>query len=274
MKGSLVSKKTITELSGARVLITGASKGIGAAMAHAFASAGANVALAARSHDILYGMAERLGGSAHEIDLADGAQLDGFIARVEAEVGPIDVLVNNAGAETSSLIDRATEADISAVIALNLVAPERLIRQVLPGMLAREKGHIVSVSSLAGVLAVPGTSVYSSTKAGLSHFMAIVERDLKATPIGTTLVEPGPVSTEMWDRFIEDPTVAAAVRRGQRLQLFPSTTPETIAHATVDAVAKGKAHVRFPKRLMVQFLLENAPRRLGDLALLGLRPQR
>ncbi len=262
------------QLAGARVLITGASKGIGAAMAHAFASSGATVALAARSGDALAAAAERLGGTAHPVDLIDASQVDGFIARVEAEAGPIDVLVNNAGLETSALIERFDEDEITRIINLNLLAPERLTRQVLPGMLARGRGHLVNVSSLAGVLAVPGSSVYSSTKSGLSHFTACVERDLRGTPVGTTLVEPGPVSTQMWDRFIEDPTVALAVRRGQRLQLFPSASPETIARATVDAVVRGRRHVRFPKRLMAQFLLENAPRRLGDAVLAGIKPQR
>lgn len=262
------------DLAGATVLVTGASTGIGEAVARHAARAGAKVALAARRADRLEALAGELGGSAHPVDLADPAQLDGFVARVEAVVGPIDVLVNNAGLETSGLIEQADEARIAELVAVNLVAPQRLVRQVLPGMLARRRGHLVAMSSLAGVAAVPGASVYSSTKAGLSHFMACVTRDLVGTPVGTTLVEPGPVVSEMWERFSADPSLAAALGRAAKLQLLRPTTIDIVAAATVRAVADGRRHVRLPRRLTAQYALENAPRRLTDLTMVGLRPRR
>ncbi len=262
------------DLAGATVLVTGASSGIGAAIARHASEAGAVVALAARRVDLLEQLAAEIGGSAHGVDLADPDQLDGFIARVEAVVGPIDVLVNNAGLEASGLMEEADEARIVELVAVNLVAPQRLVRQVLPGMLARGRGHLVAMSSLAGVAAVPGAAVYSSTKAGLSHFTACVARDLVGTSIGTTLVEPGPVVSEMWERFSADPTLAAALARGRKLQLFPPISVDAVAAATVRGVLEGRRHVRLPRRLTAQYALENAPRRLTDLVMVGLRPRR
>ena len=259
------------ELSNSRVLITGASRGTGEAMANTFTAAGADVALAARSVDALHELATRLGGTAYPIDLSDQSQVDGFIARVEDDGGPIDVMVNNAGAETADLIEKMDEDTIVSTISLNLTTPERLTRQVLPGMLERGRGHIVNISSMTGIANVPGTSVYSSTKAGLSHFTGGLRADLKHTPVGITLVEPGPVDTLMWDNITASPPVKAAVRRGNRLRLLPQITAEKLAESVVSAVSADRYHVRFPKRGLALYLLEDAPRRVTAASLMGVR---
>jgi len=257
------------DLNGRRVLITGASRGLGAALAEQFAGAGARVALAARSGDAITALASRLGGTAYTIDLSDPSQVDGFIERIEADGGPIDILVNNAAVETNRLIDEIDEADIARTISLNLTAPERLTRQVLPGMLQRGRGHIVNVSSMTGIANIPSTSVYSSTKAGLTHFTGGLWADLKGTPIGVTLVEPGPIDTDMWDNITAAPAVQAAVKRVEKLQLVPHMAPHTLADAVVKAVQRNKRHVRFPKRGLLLYLLENAPRRAMAACLAG-----
>lgn len=257
------------ELPDRRVLITGASRGLGAALGRAFADAGAKVILAARSKEAITNLAEQLGGEAYAIDLADQEQVDGFIARVESGGGPIDVLVNNAAAETHDLIDDMDETEIIGAISLNLMTPQRLTRQVLPGMLARGRGHIVTVSSMVGVANVPATSVYSSTKAGLSHFSGGLRADLKGTPIGLTLVEPGPVDTEMWDTITAAPPIQAAVRRANKLRLLPQIKPEELADAVVAAVVKGRYHVRTPRRGLPLFVLEDLPRRMMAACLVG-----
>lgn len=257
------------ELRNRRVLITGASRGIGAALARAFAEADAKVILAARSEEAISELAGELEGEAYAIDLADQERVDGFIASVEREGGPIDVLVNNAGMETHDLIDDANEADIVGAISLNLMTPQRLTCQVLPGMIARGQGHIVTVSSMVGLVNVPATSVYSSTKAGLSHFSGGLRADLKGTPIGLTLVEPGPVNTNMWDAITASPPIQAAVHRANKLQLLPQIEPEKLAKAVVTAVAKDRYHVRTPRRGLPLYILEDLPRRIMAACLTG-----
>src|SRR5438552_17574934 len=139
------------ELAGRRVMITGASRGIGEALAERFAAAGTRVALVARSEGPLKELAGRLGGTAHPADLADPEQVAGLVDRVEADGGPIDVLVNNAGIDTTGAFINTAPSDVEFLYRLNLVTPVELCRQLVPRMLDRGRGHIVNVSSLAGV---------------------------------------------------------------------------------------------------------------------------
>ena len=259
------------QLQGTRVLITGASRGLGAALAESFASAGAKVVLVARSADVIHALASRLAGVAYAVDLSDQSQVDGLIKRIEEDGGPVDVLVNNAAMETNRLIDEMDEANIVSSISLNLTTPVRLTRQVLPGMLQRGRGHIVNVSSMTGIANIPSTSVYSSTKAGLTHFSGGLLADLKGTPIGITLVEPGPIDTAMWDNITAAPVVQAAVKRVEKLKLVPHMDPSTLAAAVVSAVKADRKHVRFPKRGLLLYLLENAPRRMMAWCLAGVK---
>src|SRR5690348_1482988 len=129
------------EISGSRVLVTGASRGIGRELARGFAAAGADVALVARSAAVLEALARELGGRAYDADLTDRGELRGLADRIEAD-GPIDILVNNAGDEC---IGRFTDMDadtLAFLIHLNVLAAAELSRQVLPRMLARGRGHI------------------------------------------------------------------------------------------------------------------------------------
>src|SRR5215208_84424 len=154
------------ELTGSRVLITGASRGIGEALARRFAASGARVALVARTEPAIKDLAAELGGTAHPADLADRDEVRGLVARVEGDGGPIDVLVNNAGVEQAGSFDRQSAEEVERTFQVNLLTPAELSRQVLPGMLRRGRGHIVNVSSLAGTAIFPGLVAYSSTKAG------------------------------------------------------------------------------------------------------------
>jgi short-subunit dehydrogenase len=259
------------DLQNKRVLITGASRGLGAALAESFAAAGAKVVLVARSAEAITALASRLGGVAYAVDLSDQSQVDGLIARIEADGGPIDVLVNNAAVETNRLVDEMDERDIVNTISLNLTTPERLTRQVLPGMLQRGRGHLVNVSSMTGIANIPSTSVYSSTKAGLTHFSGGLLADLKGTPIGITLVEPGPIDTDMWEHITASAAVQAAVKRVEKLRLVPHMDPATLAAAVVSAVKADRKHVRFPKRGLLLYVLENAPRRMMAWCLAGVK---
>jgi short-subunit dehydrogenase len=188
------------EVAGKRVLITGASRGIGEALARSFSAAGARVALVARSEGPLKDLAAQLGGTAHPADLADTEQVATLLERVEADGGPVDILVNNAGVGVAGTFVGATADDVNFTYQVNLLSPVELCRQAIPRMLDRGGGHIVNVSSLAGVAAFPGLTTYASTKAGLSQFTSGLRADLRGKPIGTTLVELGPVPTDMLDQ--------------------------------------------------------------------------
>ncbi|CAN5606152.1 N/A [soil metagenome] len=261
------------ELTGRRVLITGASRGIGATLAERFAAAGARVALVARSETAITELAGRLGGTAHRIDLGDAEQLRGLVARIAAYGGPIDVLVNNAGIDASGSFVRTSSDDVEVAYRVNLLAPVELCRQVLPGMLERRRGHIVNVSSLAGVSVFPGLVTSSSTKAGLTHFTAGLRADLRGTPVRTTVVELGPVPTDMLDRAEDHRQVADSFRRFYRLRLLVDVPKEKVADDVVAAVQAGRRHVRHPRRALALPLMAEAPRRIAEVLLTGVRPR-
>src|SRR5947207_3307297 len=158
------------ELRGKRVVVTGASRGIGEMLTRRFAAAGAAVALVARSADTIAKLAADLGGTAHPADLGDSKQVATLINHIEDEAGPIDVLVNNAGIDIESAFWDQTADDLARIVQINLLAPMELCRQVIPRMLRRGRGHIVNVSSYAASGHYPGLVAYATTKAGLSHF--------------------------------------------------------------------------------------------------------
>lgn len=237
------------DVDGARVLITGASKGIGARMVREFAAAGAHVVLAARSEGAIEQLAGEVGGVAMPFDAADPASVDGFVDRVEAAHGPVDVLVNNAGVETSQLLEDTDEADIERTIRINLITPEQLTRQALPGMIERGRGHLVFTSSVAATVGQAGMSVYCSTKGGLTRFAEAVRMELKRTPVGVTVLHLGPVDTEMWDRLEERNGMQRAIDRAMKLGVLAKAGPDEVARATVRAVQKDRREVRLPRRL-------------------------
>ncbi len=260
------------ELSGKNVVITGASQGIGAALAREFADAGGRVILAARSVDKLEALAAETGGVAHPVDLLDPEQTERFIDDVEAAHGQIDVLVNNAGLDSSRPAAAEDVETIRRVTRLNLEAPMVLTRQVLPGMLERGSGHLVYLSSLAGTASFPTMSHYAATKSATINFAGSVRWEVRKHGVGVTVVAPGPVDTEMWDRYEDLHGSSGNIRRRfERLQLLPKLSPEALAERTVDAVREGRRHVRHPKRLSLNFWLNEAPRRIVEVALTGVR---
>lgn len=261
------------DLHGKRVAITGASRGIGEGLARKFAEVGAQVALVARSADVISKLAADLGGTAHPADLADTAQLATLINHIEDEAGPIDVLVNNAGIDIEDAFWDHSPDDVARIVQVNLLAPMELCRQVIPRMLHRGRGHIVNVSSLASCGVYPGLTAYSATKAGLSHFTAGLRADLRKLPINTTLVEMAGVPTEMLDNVGNYKPTADSFQRGYRLHLVTDTPLQTVVEATVDAVEHDRRHVRFPKRALLFPVLSETPRRITELLLTGVKHQ-
>jgi short-subunit dehydrogenase len=256
-------------LDGKRVMITGGSRGIGEALAAKFAQAGATVALVARDKDALETVAGPLGGTVHPADLSDPAQVAGLIDRVENEAGPVDVLVNNAGIGVACGFTDAAEDVLRRTTEVNYLAPAELCRQAIPGMLRRGGGHIVNVSSLAGIGVYPGLVTYSASKAALSHFTAGLRADYRGLPIGTTLVELGPVPTDMLDTADDYGPTAKSFERFYRTKATVAVPRETVAQDIVRAVQKGKRHVRHPKRTGASAMLVEAPRRFTELMLTG-----
>ena len=261
------------DLNGRHVLITGASRGIGEALARRFAAAGARVALLARNAEALEKLAADLGGTAHPADLGDATVVRGLIDRVEASAGPVDVLVNNAGVGVGSAFADQTAEDVEFVYQVNLLSPAELCRQAIPRMLARGRGHIVNVSSMAGTAVFPGLTVYSSTKAGLTQFTAGLRADLKGLPIGTTVVELGPIPTDMLDQVDDYKPTEDSFNRFYRLHLLVDVSRERVADNVVRAVQKNRRHVRIPKRAIIFPMLAEAPRRTVELFLTGVKPR-
>lgn len=258
------------QLSGAHVLVTGASRGIGACLAEQAAARGAHVTLVARSAGLLRERAEALGGTALPVDLGDRAARADVVARAEQLSGrPLDVLVNCAGVDALGGLLEIDAASMAGLFEVNLLAPAELVRQALPGMVARGRGHVVDVSSGFSTVSAPGLVPYAASKAGMSHFHAGVRTELRGSGVGTTLVEPGPVRTGMWDGIVEQGLASAAMRRFQRMQLAVLSEPADVARKALDAVESGKPHVVLPRRMTPVMVFGWLPRRVSDLALLG-----
>lgn len=257
------------ELRGAHVLITGGSRGIGAALARSFADAGSRVSLAARSTAALEQVAKPIDGTVFTVDLADSGQTEKLIGMVEEQAGPIDVLMNNAGVETTDHFHTVELDTLRRVCRVNLEAAMVLTRQVLPGMLDRNHGHLGYTSSLAGTAGFPGLASYGATKAALLNFAAALRLELRDTNIHTTVIAPGPIDTAMWDQVEQAAGLDPVVKRLRRLQLLPKRSPEYLADRCVQAVAADRRHVRTPRRLSTNFWLNEAPSRLTEWLLTG-----
>ena len=258
------------EIRGARIVVTGASRGMGAGLAQSLAAVGARVVLVARSRDAIEKLAADLGGEAYAADLAHGDRIERLVREIEA-VGPIDVLVNNAGVDLTGALHELAADDIEQLIAVNLVAPMLLCRAVLPGMWKRERGHILNVSSLAGTNALPGVAPYSASKAGLSHFTAALRAECKGTAVTTTLAEIGPVESDMMDSLRSHEPTRKAVARLAALRLSVDLDMDKVVAALVEAIRTEKRHVRMPARDVMFPMLVEAPRRITEFLLAGVK---
>jgi uncharacterized protein len=258
------------QLQDRHVVITGASRGIGAAIARECAARGAGVTLIARSAGPLTELATELGGHAIAADLGDPSMLDGLVARIEDEVAPIDVLVNNAGIDLAGAFAGLGAEDLERLVRLNVLAVAELTRQALPGMIARGGGHVVMVSSLAGSATFPGIAVYAGTKAFVTNMSEGIRLELKGLPIGLTIVEPGLVTpTDMADSVLAYPPTAASFARFNRIRLLADVDRDTLARNVVSGIEQNKRNVRYPKRARLFPQITNTPRRLVALLLVG-----
>jgi short-subunit dehydrogenase len=223
-------------LSGKNAILTGASKGLGVHIARALAREGVNLVLTARSVDDLKNVREEIltynvKAEVIPADLTDTDQIQPLIKEAEEKLGPIDILINNAAIEISSPFKRFSPDDIQKMMTLNLTAPMLLTRGLLPGMLERNRGHIVNISSLAGKTGFPNETPYASSKAGLIMFTHSLRVELADTKLDASVICPGFVSDDgMYARMKE--------RAGPVPKIMKPTTPEKVAKGVVRCIRK------------------------------------
>ena len=219
------------QLAGARALVTGATGGIGGAVARALHARGAHVLLSARREELLEQLRAELGERAEALpaDLAE----PGGPARLAEAAGMVDVLVANAALPASGRVEDFEPDQIDRALDVNLRAPIQLTRALLPGMLERGRGHVVLVSSLSGKVASPRSGIYSATKFGLRGFAAGLREDVEQHGIGVTVVFPG---------FVSEAGLFA--ESGVKLPPWVRTrTPDQVAEGVLRGIERERAEV-------------------------------
>jgi len=257
------------KLDGRHALVTGASHGIGIDIARRLTARGARVTVTGRDKVRTTAVAERLGAQAIVADLADPTQLATVVADAESANGPLDLLINNAAVALVASARDSRPGQAAELMAVNAVAPMELCRQALPGMLARGRGYLVNVSSLAGVSAVPDMPIYCASKAALHHYTSVLQRELACTPVKAMLATFGEVAgTRMMEESRESQVISAVSRRLARA--LPTQNTEDVARQLVAAVERGATTVTIPRRMGAVVALRNLPSTLQDLAFIGI----
>jgi 3-oxoacyl-[acyl-carrier protein] reductase len=222
-------------------LVTGATGGIGAAIARAIHGQGASVAVTGTRDAVLKELEAELGDRCRGFvcDLTDRSAVDKLVPAVEEAFGPIDILVNNAGIAHDNLFVRMSDADWDAVIEVNLTAAFRITRAALRGMLKRRSGRIISISSVVAAAGNPGQANYAAAKAGLLGMTKSLAKEVASRGITANAVAPGYIDTAMTMAFDEK-------RRAAALATVPAArfgTPEEVASAVVFLASSEAAYV-------------------------------
>jgi short-subunit dehydrogenase len=228
-------------------IVTGASRGIGIYIARALAKEGMNLILAARHAADLARVAQELSPSARgriitvPTDLTDRNALNALVSTAEEEFGGIDVLVNNAAVDSVRFFHQESPDVIEQLLAVNVTAPIVLTRLVLPGMLVRQRGHIVTLASLAAKLPFPYDVVYAATKAGLAHFTVSLRAECRGKGVSASVILAG--------QFTDIGVSARALEEAgvSKPKLVPTSAPEAAGQAVIQALRKDVAEIAVPK---------------------------
>jgi short-subunit dehydrogenase len=217
------------QITGSTILLTGATGGLGHAIARALRQRGGKLILTGRRTDVLEPLAAELDARALAVDLSDPAEVD----RLVAEAADVDILVANAALPAAGRLETFTMQEIDRALDVNLRTPIALAHALAPAMVARGRGHLLFMSSLAGKSATPGTSIYNATKFGLRGFASALRADLRPDGVGVSAVFPG---------FIRDAGMFAEA--DVKLPAGVGTaSPEDVARATAQAIERNRAEV-------------------------------
>jgi short-subunit dehydrogenase len=241
------------ELRGKTVLLTGATGGLGRAIARALADRGARLVLSSRKEAELQELCGGLPGEGHRVAVSDLAEPGAGIA-VLAEAGELDVLVANAALPASGKLDGFSAEEIQRALRVNLEAPILMTHELLPRWLERDSGHFVFISSLNGKVATARSSLYSATKFGLRGFSLGLREDLRPTGVSSSVVMPGTIREA--GMFAES---GAKSPKGAG-----TSSPTEVAHGVVRAIERDRAEVEVAP--MAQRFLANFAARRPDLA--------
>jgi short-subunit dehydrogenase len=249
------------ELTGKTVLLTGATGGLGRAIAKALADRGARLIVSSRKPQELEELVASLSGSGHRTIVSDLAEAGAAMALL-ADAGPIDVLVANAALPASGKLDSFTAEQVHRALRVNLEVPVQMTRELIPAFTARGSGHFVYISSISGKAATARASLYAATKFGLRGFALCLRDDLRPAGIGVSVVSPGAISGA---GMFADSGAAAP-------PLIGTGKPEQVGAAVVSAIERNRGEVTVAplrQKVLAQFAAnvpEVASRLAGNVA--------
>lgn len=253
--GRSLKEKMAGNLAGKKILITGASSGIGRKTALALAQSGATLLLVARNQEALTDVQEQIaaqGGQAHvyPADLSKKEEIERISQMIESRFGGVDLLINNAGFGVFNPVAKGKVEDWEKMMTVNYLAAVHLIRAFLPAMLAKGEGHIINVASIAGKLGSPYFSGYNASKFALVGFSESLYMELMGTGVKVTTICPGPIDTPF---FREGELERVLGRMGVRFLL----QPEQVVSQILKAIEKKPREVIIPGYMRLIILLKN-----------------
>jgi short-subunit dehydrogenase len=247
-------------LPGKTALLTGATGGLGRAIATALAERGASLMLSSRKGDELERLAQALPGGGHRTIVSDLA-VEGEALRLVGAAGQVDVLVANAGLPASGRLEGFSQEEIERALRVNLESPVRMARELVPPMIERGEGHLVFLSSISGKAATARASLYAATKFGLRGFALCLRDDLRSSGVGVSVISPGAIREA--GMFADS---------GAGMPMVGTGTPEQVGAAVARAIEHNRAEITVAplrQRLLSRIAI-NAPelssRVAGDLA--------
>jgi short-subunit dehydrogenase len=245
------------ELNGRKALLTGATGGLGRAIAIGLAERGARIVLSSRKPTELEGLAGSLPGAGHETVVADLAE-EGATALLLEAAGEVDVLVANAGLPASGPLDGFSQEQIGRALRVNLESPVRMARELYPRMVERGAGHLVFLSSISGKAATARASLYAATKFGLRGFAFCLREDLRGSGVGVSVISPGAIRAAgmFADSGAKPPP------------MIGTGTPEQVAGAVVRAIERNRSEITVAplRQRALSRIAINAPEISGRVA--------